>query len=49
MENAYEYSLYLQSPELTGQIQRSLPRLVHEAGVGLVLQQHLGLRAKETE
>lgn len=34
-------STYLQPPKLTGQVQRSFLRLVDEAGVGLVLEQHL--------
>lgn len=34
---------YLQPPELAGQIQRSLLPLVHQAGIRLVLQQHLRL------
>lgn len=45
-ENFTQILSYLQSPKLAGQIQRSLLRLVHHAGIRLVLQQHLRLREK---
>jgi len=42
-------SPHLHSPELTGQVQRSLLGLVDQTGVGLVLQQHLRLSASKQQ
>lgn len=39
---------YPHAAELTGQVQGRLPRVVHHARVGLVLQQHLRLRGPQS-
>ncbi len=38
---------HLDSSKLTGQVQRSLLGLVDQTGVGLMLQQHLRLKANK--